>query len=386
MQVKFELTAEREIVILVIKNDKTILVCSNYGWTIYNFRMALIRRLKSEGYRVIVITQFDGYEHQIGSEVDDIKPLFISRKGVNPLIDFFTIVDLMRYLLKFKPYMLLTFSVKPVIYGSIAAKLLRVRTIAMITGLGTVFITDNWVTKVVKMLYRYALSSVSVIFFQNIDDRNIFVEQNLVDAKACRFTPGSGVDLDKFSYCKLPNTAEITFLLVARMLWDKGVGEFVEAAKIVKSKYPRARFQLLGPLGVQNRTAIPRQIVEKWHSEALIEYLGETDDVKRFIKRSCCVVLPSYREGTSRVLLEGAAMGRPLIAADVTGCREIVNDGVSGLLCEPRDSASLAQKIELMIEMSYENRCLMGIRGREKVQKEFSQEIVCDIYVEALAD
>ena len=156
-------------------SNKTVVICSNYAWTIYNFRMSLIRRLKAEGYRVIVLTEFDGYEKDIGLEVDVIEPLFISRKGINPFVDFFTIVDMVRHLLKFKPNTLLTFSIKPVIYGSIAAKILKIPSIVMITGLGTVFITDSWVTTVVKRLYRFALSEVSTIFFQNIDDRDIFV-------------------------------------------------------------------------------------------------------------------------------------------------------------------------------------------------------------------
>jgi len=362
----------------------TVVICSNYAWTVYNFRMSLIRRLKAEGYKVIVVTEFDGYENEIGLEVDVIEPLFISRKGVNPFVDFFTIIDLIRHLRKFKPDMLLTFSIKPVIYGSMAAKILRVPSIIMITGLGTAFITNNWITKVVKKLYRFALSSVSVVFFQNVDDRNIFVEQKLVDEKVCRYTPGSGVDIDKFTYSTLPNTPEITFLLIARMLWDKGIGEFVEAAKTIKLKYPNARFQLLGPLGVQNRTSIKSTEMEAWENEGIIEYLGETDDVTSYIEKACCVVLPSYREGTSRVLLEAAAMGRPLIATDVPGCREIIDDGVTGLLCKPRDYVALSQKMELLLELPYETRREMGVKGREKVESGFRQEIVCDLYIDAI--
>ena len=365
-------------------SSKTVIICSNHAWTIYNFRMSLIRRLKAEGYKVIVLTEFDGYENQIGLEVDNIEPLFISRKGVNPFVDFFTIVDLVRLLIQFKPDILLTFTIKPVIYGSIAAKILKIQSVVMITGLGTAFITDNWITKVVKQLYRFALSSVSVVFFQNIDDRDIFVQHELVDKKVCRYTPGSGVDIDKFTHSALPNSPEITFLLIARMLRDKGIGEFVEAAKTIKLKYSNARFQLLGPLGVQNRTAIKKHEVEAWKNEGFIEYLGETDDVTKFIEKASCIVLPSYREGTSRVLLEAAAMGRPLVATDVPGCREVVEDGVSGFLCKPRDYADLSQKIELMLKLPYESRQVMGARGREKIENEFRQEIVCDLYIDAI--
>ena len=367
-----------------LKNGKTILLCSNYAWTIVNFRLGLIKRLKAEGYKVIVLTQFDGYEAKIITEVDEIKPLFISRKGVNPFIDIFTILDLVRYLLKFKPDYLLTFSIKPVIYGSIAAKFTRVKSIVMITGLGTAFITDTWLTKFVTALYKFSLSSVSTIFFLNCDDKQLFVEQKLVDSKICELTPGEGVDLKKFRYTNLLQTSNTVFLLIARMLWDKGVNEFVEAARILKAKYPSARFQLLGPLGVENRTSISITKMTEWQKEGFIEYLGETDNVNSYIESACCVVLPSYREGTSRVLLEAAAMGRPLIATDVPGCREVIDDGVTGFLCIPKDPFSLSQKIELMLNLPHESRRLMGVKGREKVENEFNQDIVCDLYMEAI--
>jgi len=346
--------------------------------------MALIRRLKSEGYRVIVLTQFDGYENAIGEEVDEIKSLFISRKGVNPFLDIFTILHITKHLLTFKPDVLLSFSIKPVIYGSIAAKITNVRSIVMITGLGTAFISDTWLTKVVKVLYKYSLSSVSLIFFQNVDDKGLFINQKLVDSKVCRLTPGSGLDLDKFSYAKLWQRSDTIFLLIARMLWDKGIGEFVEAARAIKVKYPSTRFQLLGPLGVENRTSIPRSKMAEWQEKGFIEYLEETDNVASYIEKASCIVLPSYREGTSRVLLEGAAMGRPIIATDVPGCREVVDDGVTGFLCKPRDYVSLAHKMELMLKLPYEDCIVMGAKGREKVENEYNQDIVCDLYVQAI--
>ena len=254
----------------------------------------------------------------------------------------------------------------------------------MVTGLGTAFIADTWVTKVVKVLYRYALSAASVIFFQNTEDKDLFVEQKLVDPQVCRLTPGSGVDLNKFSYSVLSNTNKTVFLLIARMLWDKGVGEFVEAARIIKTRYPNIQFQLLGPVGVQNRTSISKTQIQEWVKEGFIEYLGETEDVVSYIDKACCVVLPSYREGTSRVLLEAAAMGRPLIATDVPGCREVIDDGITGFLCKPRDHISLAQTIELMLKLPHEKRRVMGAKGRDKVKSQFNQDIVCDLYVEAI--
>ena len=365
-------------------NDKTILICSNYAWTIYNFRMSLIKRLKKEGYKVVVLTQFDGYESIVAKQVDLIKPLFISRKGINPFIDFLTILDLIRNFIILKPSLLLLFTIKPVIYGSIASKFVKVKAIVMITGLGTAFISDNWITKVVKSMYRFALSSVSVVFFQNVDDKNLFLNNKLIISKSCRLTPGSGVDLDKFLMTHLPVKNDMIFILIGRMLRDKGVREFVDAARKIKLKYTNVRFQLLGPLGVENRTAISNQEIDDWQKEGIIKYMGETDDVIPFIRNASCVVLPSYREGTSRVLLEAAAMGRPIITTNVTGCREIVEHGSNGFLCNPRDYLDLSNKIELMLKTPYQSRKIMGINGRKKIENEFNQDIVCDLYIDAI--
>ena len=365
-------------------NSKKILICSNYAWTIYNFRMPVIRELKKQGYIVEVLTQFDGYEQKIIKEVDKVDNLIISRKGINPLTDLVTFINILFSLYRSRPDMLLLFTIKPVIYGSLAANFFRIPTIPTITGLGTVFIEENFLTKIVKSLYRLALSSVSLVFFQNTADKKLFIAERLVKINVCRLSPGSGVDLDMFAPYKQPLNGSITFLLIARMLWDKGVGDFVEAAKIIKLKYPNTRFQLLGPLGVENRTAIAAKDIEKWQEEGFIEYLGETEDVISYMKEASCIVLPSYREGISRVLLEAAAVSRPLIASDVPGCREIIDDCVNGFLCEPRDSDDLSNKIERMLLLSHENRQIMGAKGRQKVEQEFDQDIVCKLYVDAI--
>ena len=351
------------------KTGNTVLICSNYAWTIVNFRLPLIKRLIQNGYRVVVVTQYDGYEHQIAECVDEIRPLFISRKGVNPLVDSITLLDLVLFFLKLKPDYLLLFTIKPVIYGAIAAKLFDIKTIVMITGLGTAFIADNWITRLVKRLYRFALSSVATVFFQNNDDKDLFLKSNIINPNVCKLTPGSGIDTRQFPYSSLPQNNKMTFILIARMLWDKGIGEYIEAAKIIKLKYPNTKFQLLGPLGVENRTSISDERMAAWEREGFIEYLGETTDVKPYIEKACCVVLPSYREGTSRVLLEAASMGRPVIATDVPGCREIVENRITGLLCRRKDYSDLSNKMEVMINLSFEERKIMGSNGREKVEK-----------------
>ena len=365
-------------------NSKKVLICSNYAWTVYNFRMPLIRSLKRQGYNVEVVTQFDGYEKDIIQEVDGVHNLLISRKGMNPLTDLVTFSNLILKFFRLKPDLVLLFTIKPVIYGMLASRCFGIPSIPTITGLGTVFIRESIVTRIVKRLYYMALSSASVVFFQNNDDIRLFTEQKLIDSNLCRLSPGSGVDLNVFPESILEPSDNMTFLLIARMLWDKGVGEYVEAARIIKAKYPNVRFQLLGPRGVENRSAIADSKIDEWQEEGAVDYLGATDNVASFIERACCVVLPSYREGTSRVLLESAAMCRPLIATDVPGCREVVDEGITGFLCKPKDYVSLAQKMEMMVNLPHETRVSMGKQGREKIQNEFSEDIVCELYNQAI--
>lgn len=363
---------------------KTILICSNCAWNIKNFRLELIKNLTSNGYHVIVVTQFDGHESTISKFVHKIFPLFISRKGINPFIDIFTILDLSRIIFKIKPDHILLFTIKPVIYGCIAAKFAKVKPIVMITGLGTAFITKNWLTNIVRLLYKFSLTSAKTVFFQNNDDKDLFIINKLVKPNLCRISPGSGVDINYFSYKEIQESSKFVFILISRMLWDKGIREYVEAAKKIKAKFPNTIFQLLGPSGVENRTSIDEKIIHCWVNENIIDYLGEKQDVRPYIENSSCVILPSYREGTSRVLLEAASIGRPTIASNVPGCKEIIDNGVTGLLCNPRDSDDLTNKIETFMNFSLQERKLMGEKARKKVIQEFNQEIVNKLFVDAI--
>ena len=363
-----------------------IILSSNYAWTVYNFRMPLIRRLQKEGFKVCVLTQYDGFEDLIAKEAYEVRPLFISRKGLNPLVDLITFFDYVKNFIQLRPVLVLSFTIKPVIYGSLAARLIRLRSIATITGLGTAFISDNWLTNVVKILYKASFGSLSTVFFQNTSDARKFIESRLISPTKYRVVPGSGIDVVKFSYNPLPQSDLKIFLFIGRLLGDKGVIEFIDAARIIRHKHPNTRFQLLGPVGVENRTAIPKNIIEEWQEDGYIQYLGESDDVVAHIERATCIVLPSYREGISRVLLEAAAVGRPLIASDVPGCKEVIEDGVNGFLCKPRDALSLASKMELITSSPHHELRLMGSKGREKVKREFNQELVCDMYVNAIVE
>tara|TARA_B100000242_G_C43052762_1_gene491943 strand:+ start:213 stop:1346 length:1134 start_codon:yes stop_codon:yes gene_type:complete len=372
------------ILIEMAENDKSIVICSNYAWTIYNFRMHLIKELKNLNYKVIVITQLDGYEKYLMEYVDEVIPLFISRKGINPFVDFITFLDLFIKFRKLRPKFVLLFTIKPVIYGSIASRILNIKSISMITGLGTAFLQKKWLSDLVKRLYKIALKKSYRVFFQNVDDQEIFKRAQLVDSNISRLVPGSGIDLKKFTGTELKNEKSLTFSFIGRMIRDKGVNDFIEAAKIVKAKKPNVIFNLIGPLNVENRSAINQSQIKKWVYEGFVNYLGETNDIINLINKSSCIVLPSYREGTSRVLLEAASLCRPIIASDVPGCREVIEDGYNGYLFEVRNPNELSSKIFKMISLSHDERKQMGLNGRKKMEREFDQNFVTNEYLEAI--
>jgi glycosyltransferase involved in cell wall biosynthesis len=311
-------------------------------------------------------------------------PIRIDRSGANPWADFNLVAEYRRLLKRLRPAAYLGYTIKPNVYGSFAAASLGIPALPNVSGLGTAFIRGGLLQQIVVRLYRLGFSRAPVVFFQNAEDRQLFVDRRIVRADQARVLPGSGVDLDRFAPAVAVDGPPV-FLLVGRLLRDKGVTEFVEAARLVRANLPQTRFQLLGPIDEGNRTAISRNALESWVGEGIVEYLGTTDDVRPFIAASSTVVLPSYREGLPRSLLEAAAMGRPLIATDAPGCRDVVDDGVNGYLCAVADGASLADAMRRFVNLSYEQRLAMGESARRKVQERFSEELVVATYIEVLA-
>jgi glycosyltransferase involved in cell wall biosynthesis len=246
-----------------------------------------------------------------------------------------------------------------------------------------VFIKRGLVLALASRLYRFALKRAAVTFFQNPDDLALFVERGLVGRDQAQLLPGSGVDLERFR--PVPPAAGLTtFLFIGRLLGDKGVWEYVQAARIVRADIPGVRFQLLGPVDEGNRSAVTHSEVDRWVAEGTIEYLGATEDVRPYIAQATAVVLPSYREGLPRSLLEAAAMARPLIATDAPGCRELVEPGVNGFLCAVRDSSSLAKAMKMMVKTPADERSTMGETSRRMVERSYSQTVVIDAYLDAL--
>ena len=364
---------------------KKIVLSANTAWSIYNFRYGLVKKLIDLDYQVVIIAPYDEYSDKLkemGCEVFDID---INGKSTNPLDDLKTFWQYWKLYKKIDPDLIFHYTIKPNIYGTLAAKLSGIRSIAITTGLGYAFINENLITKVVKGLYRFSLRYAEQVWFLNTDDADIFKRYGLVDESKMLILPGEGIDTSKFQPVDAKKRDDtFRFLLVARMLWDKGVGEYVEAAKNIKKKHKNVDFLLLGAVGVDNPTAIPRETIEKWESDRIVKYLGTTDKVQNELAKADCIVLPSYREGTSRVLLESASMGKPIITTNVPGCKEVVDDGINGFLCEVKDSEDLSDKMERMLHLSEEERVYMGKAGREKAMKEFDERIVIHKYLDAI--
>jgi len=312
-------------------------------------------------------------------------PVGIDRAGLNPWSDALLLSTYRRLLRRVRPAAYLGFTIKPNIYGALAAASLGIPAIPNVSGLGTAFMRRGPLQRFVTNLYRVGFRRAPVVFFQNREDRRLFVDRNIVREQQARLLPGSGVDLARFAPVRA-NDGPATFLLVARLLRDKGVVEFVEAARSLRAALPTVRFQLLGPLDPDNRTSVSRSELDKWIGEGVVEYLGTADDVRPFIAAATAVVLPSYREGLPRSLLEAAAMSRPLIATDVAGCRDVVEDGHNGYLCEVRDAGSLASAMSRMAGLPQSTRVAMGDAARRKVQNEFGEVLVIGAYLDVLAD
>ena len=362
-----------------------VFIALNTVWNLVNFRRGLIQAMLEAGCVVITVAPLDDYVDQLVRLGCRYEPLPMDNRGTHPGKDFLLFWRIRKLLQREKPDVYLGFTIKPNIYGSLAAHTLGVPVINNVAGLGAVFIKNSWVTRVAKTLYRIALAKSQRVFFQNDDDRKLFIEQSLVKPEVAGLLPGSGIDLCRYPFEALVlGRNRIRFLLIARMLWDKGVGEYVEAARQLKARGLAVDCCLLGFVDVQNPAAISRQQMHAWVEEGVISYLGETDDVRSFIKDADCVVLPSYREGTPRSLLEAAAMGRTIITTDAPGCRDVVDHGVNGYLCQVKDAKDLAQKMAALCALSHDQRSEMGRQGRLKVEKTFDERIVIRRYLEEI--
>lgn len=370
---------------ILTRSRPLIAVSVNAAWNLVNFRQSLLRALLDAGYRVVAIAPPDGYETGLAMLGVEFEPITIDGRGMSPIADLRLLRDYVRVLRRLKPRAYLGYTIKPNVYGGLACRMLGIPRIANIAGLGTAFLRRDALNLLVRKLYRVGLKKAGRVFFQNPSDHAQFVGEGLVSQSATVVLPGSGIDLARFAPAPSAPTGRVTFLLVARLLFAKGVAEYVAAAAALKQRYgDRVAFHILG---IRDHSAggVDAATLDRWQAEGDVVVLDAVSDVRPVMGQADCVVLPSYYpEGTPRSLLEAAAMGKALITTDTPGCRDVVDEGANGFLCAPRDAAALSEAMDRFIEMSPEARAAMGEASRAKAEREFDEKIVIDAYLNAI--
>lgn len=365
----------------------TVLFSINAAWNIVNFRKGLIAGLQEAGYRVSALAPPDEHRARLEALGVHYHPIAMEKQGTSPFRDLLLLARYRRLLAKLRPDVYLGYTIKPNIYGALAAQSLGIPVINNVAGLGLMFLSEGWLNRLVRAMYKAAFRRSAHVFFQNPDDRDLFVDNGLVAAGRTSLLPGSGIDLAQFPPAPKPRGPydTFTFLLVTRLLWAKGVGEYVEAARALRAELPNARFQIAGILEPGRQGAVAEADVRHWQAEGVIDYLGALTDVRLALTGADCVVLPSYYpEGTPRSLLEAAASAKPLITCDLPGCREVVRDGGNGFLCLPRDPASLKDAMRRMVGLSADRIAAFGAASRHEAETRFDEQIVLRAYLDQI--
>ncbi|MBR2011005.1 MAG: glycosyltransferase family 4 protein [Clostridia bacterium] len=356
-----------------------VLFLVNHDVVIYNFRLELVERFLADGHEVVISSPY-------GERIEDLKALGcqyreieLSRHGKNPIKELKLISTYKKLLREVRPDIVFSYTIKPNIYGAIACRTAKIPCVANITGLGTAVENVGIAQKITVVLYKYAFTRIQKVFFQNEENRQFFVDNRIAIDKH-DILPGSGVNLTRFVPLDYPSDEKIGFAFISRIMREKGVDQYLEAAEYIKSKYPNTEFHVCGFC----EQAYEEKLKDLADREIII-YHGMVRDVKTVLKDIHCTIHPTYYpEGLSNVLLESSACGRPIITTDRSGCREVIDDGVNGFIVKQKDSADLIEKIEKFLSLSWEERRNMGLAGRAKVEREFDRQIVVEKYVEEL--
>ncbi|MBV1879656.1 MAG: glycosyltransferase family 4 protein [Pseudomonadales bacterium] len=358
---------------------------SNTSWYLLKFRRNTILKLLEKGFHVICLAPKDAYSLELEALGADYIEINLQGSNIGPLQELRSLWAIFYSLKKTKPCFVFNFTIKMNIYFGLCCRLLGIPYCNNISGLGTAFLHKGAVYGLAKKLYRLANDGADRVFFQNEEDKNTFIDQRLVNAAKAKLLPGSGIDCVFYAYTPLPQGQPRVFIMIARLIADKGVREYVAAAAKIKLNYPQSRFILLGPGGVSNRSAIGEAEIVSWQRQAAVEYVGYRDDVISWIRQAHVLVLPSYREGMPRTVLEAASLGRPAIVTDVPGCRQAVEDGKTGWLCEVKSSSDLALVMRRIIEMPDASLDQFSLAARERMESQFSEDIVIQAYIDCLS-
>lgn len=361
-----------------------IVFSSNVSWSIFNFRNDLLKSLKADGHTIHTVASRDDYSDKFDAEGFTFHEIRINNNSTNPVEDFNLVIQYYRVYKKIKPDVICHNAIKPNIYGTIAAKFLGIPVINNISGLGTLFIKNSLSTKIAKLLYRLSQRKADKVFFQNNDDLQIFIDYQLIKPEQTEIIPGSGVDTNTFIPLKNKTKDTFEFIFIGRLIYDKGILEYVEALRILKRKYKNIKGNVLGPIYHSNATAITQNDLDSWIEEGVISYLGVTNNVVEYMQKADCLVLPSYREGLSKVLIESSSVGLPIVTTDVPGCRDVVINNVTGLICKPKNVSDLSLKMEQILNMTKQQRDIMASEARQRAINVFNIEKVIDVYKKAI--
>lgn len=364
-------------------NNK-IAIVSNTSWSIYNFRLGLLRRLKADGYNVVVIAPKDNFSAKIIAEGIAYEEIFLKNHGTNPFSELLVYRQLSKIYKKLNPDLIFHYTIKPNIYGSLAAANNNIPSIAITTGLGHLFDFKNGLVRWLTFrLYKIAARLSKEIWFLNENDKDVFVYKGITTHDKAKVLKSEGINTKWFK----PNNEKkfltpYNFIFAGRLLLDKGIREFVEAAKIINKTYPQTFFKIIGFINQTNPNSVPYEQLHEWQKEKFISYEGETTDIRPYLEQADCLIFPSYyREGISRILMEAAAMETPIITTDNVGCRDVVDHEKNGYLVKPRDVDDLVKSIERFIELHEEDKLLMGKLGREKMIDEFEESKIIKHYL-----
>ncbi|QDA60551.1 glycosyltransferase family 4 protein [Hymenobacter jejuensis] len=365
-----------------------VAIVINTSWNIWNFRRSLVKALQAAGHEVLAIAPPDAYSARLETELGcRYVPIVMENKGTNPVKDALLTRRFYQIYRRERPDVVLQYTIKPNIYGTLAARIAGIPSINNVSGLGTVFIIKNLVSRVALGLYRFAFQFPYRVFFQNDDDRQLFLQNGLVKPGITDLLPGSGIDTERFQpAAQFVRNEPFTFLMIARVLYEKGVEEYFEAARLVRAAVPGTRVQLLGGIDESGNIGVKQAVLAEWLRAGNVEYLGTSDNVAEHIRRADCVVLPSYREGTPKTLLEAAAMGKPIVTTDVPGCRETVVNGLNGLLCKVRNAADLAEKMQQILHLAPTQLAAMGKASRQLAEQKFDERIVLEKYLRLVSE
>jgi glycosyltransferase involved in cell wall biosynthesis len=367
---------------------KKIALVANSAWSVYNFRIDLIRHLLLS-FEVLVIAPKDDFADDLKKAGCSYLDIRFNNRSENPFQDYALLKSLEGVYRVEKPDFIFHYVIKPNIYGSLAAARCGIQSVAVITGLGYTFDRPNWLNRIVRFLYRRALKKAREVWFLNREDADVFVQRRLVGAEKIKILPGEGINTDHFfpqSNKAVARSKAFQFLMGTRLLRSKGVGVYVEAARILKNKYHDVRFELIGFFEKNHRDSISESELKNWQKKGIIHYGGFARDVRPFLRQADCFVFPSfYHEGIPRCLLEAAAMEVPIITSVNTGCKEVVLEGVNGFLATPNHGAELAARMEEMMALSNGQRAEMGRKGRELVTQKFGMEIILKEYDQTLS-